>query len=456
MTQDHQLFIKGVDYAKLNDLGCDLATLERETHVIWVDFLEELETLLLEAEMVQAPEFVVAHMAAFLSVCLGILLGSDAPKYKNDVMIVLKSQSTAALKQLLQLEGDARRPGLTGKGNMRHSTKTVRSIMAMMQSLADNTTKYDANNQQEEHFAPLEPLLGLCVQAAAAAKIQYADILPSNHSIYAANQLAIYFAWVVAQFWRLTDKNNPSPDILEYATGTFEAFFDTSFKLLSDFAQSQHEAKASEYEETMAEVSDLSSKVNAQHGLAVTDNQKAVAQMSVEYEKAVIDALADKVPYKVVVMSLFTAWFQIDAPLRVSNLEKIDDIQYFEHLTPLLGVVKKCIDQLPEPDLDDDIVALNEKMDTLKSIYPMDDADQVDLPRAKLSMYANQINTALFSLTKKFLDEDTHPELIANVIFHRYIRLYCTVATDEADWQKVDYYFPEVMGAVRDYLSKLA
>jgi hypothetical protein len=109
---------------------------------------------------------------------------------------------------------------------------------------------------------------------------------------------------------------------------------------------------------------------------------------------------------------------------------------------------------LPDPDFSSDLRELNSKMESLRSNFPTpEEIDNVDPTNARPQ--TNIINTAIHTMTSDYLKKDYHPELIANVLFNKWLRLAVFFGLPERQWQKMDYYLPEILAVVRKHLATI-
>ena len=93
-------------------------------------------------------------------------------------------------------------------------------------------------------------------------------------------------------------------------------------------------------------------------------------------------------------------------------------------------------------------------MQRLKANLPTpEDLDNV--PEDQVKCQSTKVNTAIHTLTSDYLKQDYHPEIIANVLFSQWLRFSVFYGVSEKEWQKMDYYFVEIIAAVRNYISTI-
>jgi hypothetical protein len=86
-----------VDYSTLEDniFGNNLVALEFQTLENLREFTEQLKEILLENNMVQVPEFMVAHLSMYLGVLTVYCLGLEASEtLYPQIMQLLETQAT--------------------------------------------------------------------------------------------------------------------------------------------------------------------------------------------------------------------------------------------------------------------------------------------------------------------------------------------------------------------------
>ena len=120
----------------------------------------------------------------------------------------------------------------------------------------------------------------------------------------------------------------------------------------------------------------------------------------------------------------------------------------------IINLVRKKAQTLPEPNLTSEIRALNEKMQKLKQYLPIPEKlDEVSPEQA--AQQTPQVNTAIHTVTSEYLQQNIHPEAVANALFCHWLRLSVFFGISEKDWQKIDYYIMDILGAVKHYLSTI-
>ena len=120
----------------------------------------------------------------------------------------------------------------------------------------------------------------------------------------------------------------------------------------------------------------------------------------------------------------------------------------------IIALVKNTAQSLPPPQLTPEIKTLNEKMQLLKSYLPSPEMLDQAVPK-DIQQQTLRINTAIHSVTSEFIQQNIHPEVITMALFSYWMRLSVFFGVSESDWQKMDYYFSDILKAVRNYLSSI-
>ncbi|WP_165482355.1 hypothetical protein, partial [Fluoribacter gormanii] len=181
--------------------------------------------------------------------------------------------------------------------------------------------------------------------------------------------------------------------------------------------------------------------------------QKQMAIAKAGIEKVLIELMNQGCAIKILLMSLFYFWFTLEAPLHAQNPEAINEEDPFLHMGNIIELVKKTASTLPEPELSPEVQVLNEKMQQLKKYMP--NPESLDtVPQELVKNQAENVNTTIHDVTSEYLKQDFHPEAVANALFGHWLRLSVFFGIPESYWQKMDYYFKEIMEATRHYLSR--
>lgn len=198
----------------------------------------------------------------------------------------------------------------------------------------------------------------------------------------------------------------------------------------------------------------LSEKTHAEAPPATTKWQKQTMIVQADLEKLLIELALEEVAIKILVMSTFYFWFVLDAPMRGVDTALLDDYSPFDAMGDIIILIRTTTKSLPLPAFSPDLKRLNEKMQMIKSCLPHPASyDQIE-PKL-VSSQTIRVNTAIHTLTSKYLQAEFYPEIIANVLFNEWLRLSALYGVSESEWQKMDYYFVEILTAVRNYLPTI-
>lgn len=88
--------LPNVDYLKLEDLSFSLTDLEYDTLESCTDFLEELKVVLLYEKFRPVPEFLIAHLCAYLGAVITVHTVLDAEKLKEQTITLVQQQAKVA------------------------------------------------------------------------------------------------------------------------------------------------------------------------------------------------------------------------------------------------------------------------------------------------------------------------------------------------------------------------
>ena len=153
-------------------------------------------------------------------------------------------------------------------------------------------------------------------------------------------------------------------------------------------------------------------------------------------------------------MSTFYFWFTLEAPIHGADDAFLDNADPFLYMGQIIELVKTTTHSLPTPDLSNEIHALNDALQKLKKHIPAPETlDHVNEDKAHLQV--NTINNEIHSAIGVLLQQKMHQEAISNALFSHWMRLSVFFGITEQQWQKMDYYFPEIMQKVRQYIQSL-
>lgn len=464
--------LSDVDYENFGDNLISLTDLEFGAMQNYSDFLSKLEQALIQAKMIQIPEFVVAHLCCYLGATLTIYNQPNSKKLEPIIIKLLQQHAELSLSKFnhyLSNSNANTQPLLLKR--LRENTpgsiivQTMRLghiIMEMMETLSAHHAKA---KKQEDWICPQDKFFDLLIPLIKQHQRDWQDEFGELSINYAINQLAIQIGWLIGYFSYLDNQTN-AKSYLDYGLPCLTLYMKHSNKMmtailakekvLADTQPTIDEAStiSPEIAILLDEVHQLSEKTYAKIPAATTSFQKQTMIFQAALEKLMIELMAENCTIKVIYLTTFYFWFTLDAPSRCVSPESPDNISAFEELENIVNLIRKTTSHLPEPDLSSDIKMLNAKIQHLKSHLPA--PEELDnIPEDQIPSQSIKVNRAIHTLTSDYLKQDYHPEIIANVLFGQWLRLSIFYGVTESEWQKMDHYFVEILTTVREYLSAI-
>ncbi|MDA0911388.1 MAG: hypothetical protein O2809_07535 [Proteobacteria bacterium] len=280
----------------------------------------------------------------------------------------------------------------------------------------------------------------------------------SNCDLYMPNQMAIQIGWLIGYFSHMENKSPEKTNYFDYALPVFSLYREHVFNLMASYAEAVNEAttqsKEDEAEATLKEIHALAEKASAKSPPATTDFQKDIQKAHAHLEETLIGLVSKGFEIKIVLMSTFYFWFTLEAPIHGASEQFMDSTDPFVYMGDIIELVKTTSHSLPPPDLSKDIHALSDALQKLKKHIPNPETlDQVNEEKAHLQ--ANTVNEEIHNAIGILLNRRLHPEAISNALFSHWMRFSVFFGVTEQQWQKMDYYFPEIMKKVREYIQSL-
>ncbi|HHM2299061.1 TPA: hypothetical protein ACRIDK_001995 [Legionella anisa] len=464
-----------VDYMKILDDGefdpfFSLVDLEYDTFKSCCDFLEEVKSALLEEQLIQVPELLVAHLCAYLGTVITLHTVHDAEEVEPLVINLITHQAHASYQHFneypINSSAKSHEQKIQNLGHLRQSTpgsilnQTMRLGRFMMDILEELKSNQPIDRflkpKQTELFCNQESLIKIALYLGSKQCASWRKTLDGLSDNYVMNQLAIQIGWLIGYFSHLDHKAPDKTQYFDYGFPLIRLYREHVYKMMHAYVEAQNRENQKEDREAealLSEIQSASEKVRAQALPAITEFQKQMAIAKVGIEKALIELMNQGCAIKILLMSLFYFWFTLEAPLHVQNPEHIDEEDPFLHMGNIIELVKKTVRTLPDPELSSEIQVLNQKMQQLKKYMPNPESlDRV--PQEKVENEAANVNTTIHTVTSEYLKQDFHPEAVANALFSHWLRLSVFFGVPESHWQKMDYYFKEIMGETRRYLSR--
>jgi hypothetical protein len=464
-----------VDYLQIEkDFPFSLAHLEHQTMQDCCDFLECLKSALIKENLMQVHELLVAHLCAYLGTAATIHTVHQAEKLEPFIIDLIKQQAQIAYQHFNEHPVNRTvKNNENKKKNLEKLRETTpgtiivqtirlgRLVMDILEELKDSRQDHFKRfhpPKQTQLFCSQETLIKILLLVSSKKCAEWREQLNGFSDNYVINQLAIQIGWLIGYFSHLDVKKPDETQYFEYGLPILKLYREHVYQLMHAYAskvkQKQKENELSEAESLLSEIRSLSEKTHAQIRPAFNDFQKQIAITQAAIEKTLIDLIMQKYSIKIILMSLFYFWFTLETPLYATDSESIDEEDAFLHMVAIIGLIKNTVSPLPTPKLTAEIRALNEKMQRLKSYLPDPESLDKEVPE-NIEQQTAHINTMIHSVTSEFIKQGTHIEAITIVLFSHWMRFSVFFGVSESDWQKMDYYLPSILKAVRNYLETL-
>jgi hypothetical protein len=467
-----------VDYQKFEkDFLFSLAHLEHQTMRDCCDFLKCLKSALIKENLMQVHELLVAHLCAYLGTAVTIHTVQQAEKLEPFIIDLIKQQAHAAYQHFnehpvnrMAKNTEKKKKNLemlreTTPGSIIvHTVRLGRVVMDMLEELKDSRQDHFKRlrpPKQTELFCSQEILIKIMLLVSSKKCAEWREQLNGFSDNYVINQLAIQIGWLIGYFSHLDVKPPDETQYFEYGLPILKLYREHVYQLMHAYAsrvlqkqEEDEEEKDSEVEALLSEIHSLSEKTHAQVPPAFNDFQKQIAITQAGIEKTLIELIMQKYSLKIILMSIFYFWFTLEAPLYATDPESIDGEDALLHMGAVIDIVKNTVRSLPTPKLTSEIKALNEKMQRLKSYLPDPKVLDKEVPE-NIEQQTAHINKMIHSVTSEFIKQDIHLEAITIVLFSHWMRFSVFFGVSESDWQKMDYYLPSILKAVRNYLHTL-
>lgn len=461
-----------VDYTHLDKKDCiSLSDLESGVVNDCKMFLEPLAIILKEEKIIQIPEFMTAHLCAYLGAITTLLAFDDATILVPLIVELIKYHSNVAFRKFNQYPINYAVSREEGEKNLENLIKELPgSILAQTISLGRQikdivcllapAKPFKSEiffSDRTRFFCPKEKLLGLILKLAPPACLKWRKALNGLSDNYVINQFAIQVGWLMGYLFHLIDK--PLSETINHDLGLrlipiFQGQISEWIK--NNMAASLISRKQDiQTENLMIEISTLSEKTHKILPPAMTDFDKRNALLMASYEKMLTDLVSQNFELRVIQDSLYYHWFFLEAPLHGAHPSWVEDENPWSHMQALMDLVIATVNKLPDPDLPREILDLNEKMQLLKAGLPSPlELDKIS--QEKLNEQSEKVDPRIHGLTCDFLKQKIPIDEITNVMFY-YLLRYCTISGfAEHEWQKMNYYFSTIIANVRGYFKTAA
>jgi hypothetical protein len=271
---------------------------------------------------------------------------------------------------------------------------------------------------------------------------------------YVLNQLAIQIGWLMGYFSHLENNTPENASYLKFGMPLLTMYQEHVYQLMHAFAEAHNEAEQSHITEAESSINNiryLSEKAYSHKLPAVSQFQKEILLAHASIEKTIIELITEGYEMKIILISLFYFWFTLEAPLNGASKQALDNTNPFEHMPSIIDLVKTTTHPLPEPEFNKDIHALNDAMQQLKKhiTHPeILDNPSTDIVQEQTGL----VNTAIHTSTCDLLKQDINIQAVANALFSLWLRFSVFFGVTEQQWQKMDFYLPEIIKEVRSYL----
>lgn len=198
----------------------------------------------------------------------------------------------------------------------------------------------------------------------------------------------------------------------------------------------------------------LGQKVKAKTLHGVTPSEKITAEAMMTLEAMVMKFILDGLSIRAVIMSLYYFWFILEAPLYQLEVNDLPEhISILDSFSALAGRVQLHLSTLPNPPHDEDYQALAFHFDELKPFLATSHTHQQDIysREAPPAQDIETINQTIHQITSELLLQDIHPQIIGALLCLNWLRLSTLIEqVPEAYYQKIDYYFEEMIQTLRE------
>jgi hypothetical protein len=463
-----------VDYQKIEkNFPFSLTYLEHQTMQDCCDFLGYLKSALKEEHLMQVPESLVAHLCAYLGTVATLHIIHQAEKLELSIIDLIKHQAHAAyqhfnrfpinstIKSHEQKKKNVEALRESAPGSIIAQTMHLgRVMMNMLEELKNHRQSYFKSfhpPKQTDLFCTQETLIKIMLLVSSKKCAEWRGQLNGLSDNYVINQLAIQIGWLIGYFSHLDNRITDETEYFDYGLPLIHLYRKHVYQLMESYANAVHEQEAAqqsqenqEAEALLSEIHCLSEKIHAQISPAFTDFQKHVSLIQAGIEKVLIELLTQGYAIKIIIMSVFYFWFTLETSLHGIHAESAQHEDAFLHMGDIIDLVKKTVRSLPKPNLTPENRALNEKMQLLKRYLPR--PEDLDKPPENIEQQTAYINATSHSVISEFIQQNIHLEAITIVLFSRWMRLAVFFGVSESDWQKMDYYLPNILKAARSHL----
>lgn len=460
-----------VDYDIISDDDAffSLIDLEHGTLESCLNFLNELKPVLLEEKLQPVPEWLIAHFFAYLGCAMTVHTVMGAQALEPLVILLIEEQAKVALQYFNQYP-------LNGKASSEQKNKSIAMLRQktpgsiFMQTIRlgnviMETLKELKHNQplshykkSDEMFCSQETLIKIILYLSSQQCAKWREQFDGLSDHYAINQLATQIGWIVGYFAHISEQSSDKISYLEFGLPVISFYREHIFKLMETFAEAKFAQEAADDSEKaqslLTDIHQLSEKMQSQAFPVITDFQKQFLLAKATIEKTLIALLEEECSIKPMLMGIFYFWFLLAVPLYSKKPNGNASKDAFVHMGNIIDLIKEKIKNLPDSELSTEIQALNEKLQALKQ--HISDPEELDyVPPEQVAIQVPKANTAIHSITSDLLKQGVSMEAVANALFCHWLRLSVFFGVSEKDWQKMDYYFSDLLKSIKGYIERL-
>ena len=218
------------------------------------------------------------------------------------------------------------------------------------------------------------------------------------------------------------------------------------------------EMEITDSELLIKEATKLSKEIKSTEPCLITKKEKEATIVMASIEKVLHNLIMEKIPCKIIVLSLFHFWITLEAPMRGVKNDSSGNLPAYKEkaILEIIDIIVKMLKKLPKYNETKTKKDLGKVINILKSEMSAHELDNVNLPRNELIAKTARVNEKIYGTTCELLKKSFHPVIIANVLFGNWVRL-STIGNNmpEESYQKIEYYFTEIIKEVRKHIPNL-
>ena len=218
------------------------------------------------------------------------------------------------------------------------------------------------------------------------------------------------------------------------------------------------EMEITDSELLIKEATKLSKEIKGAEPCPITKKEKEAAIVMTSIEKVLHNLIMEKIPCKIIVLSLFHFWITLEAPMRGVKNDSSDNLPPYKEgaILEIIEIIVKMLKKLPQYNETKSKKDLGKVINSLKSKMSADELDNVNLPLDELITKTTRVNEKIYGNICELLKKSFHPVIIANVLFGNWVRL-STIGNNvpEESYQKIEYYFIKIIEEVRKHIPNL-